>query len=216
MRRDYPIIMASKPPLWPIPVLAALFNIAVSGSRASLASIAVGGVALVFAHRKFWPRGLAPFVIAPASIAGLLLAFQAAIKESADTTAIAALRTGNSRQETWSEAIQLIRGRPVFGNGLGYDEIVDPASSVIKILLEGGLTLALISAIAIALHLRRVIAAEQTYMVVLFLMGITNALFESWLFSGGSAFMLTFWLLVDTRYSAALRHGDCVAAATLT
>jgi hypothetical protein len=181
----------------PMPLLTIGLLVA-SGSRAGLAAVAVQVLVLTLRgrHRLILKLGAAMAV-------GVLLL--AASGQRLQTSTAEIRRRDDSRTSTWLRALPEVGARPLGGTGYGAEE-VDVANSYLKLAVElGGLGILcglppLLLAVA---RTRRSSTAASLAIVG----GLVNAVFESWLFAGGTVYFLLFWLQVEL---AAPRHARAV------
>ncbi len=102
------------------------------------------------------------------------------------------LRRGDSRTRQWQGGMAAIRTSPFFGIGTGASSIEITSSSYLRLVVEGGLLAAVVAMSALMPALRLI--PSNRLSAVLGIGGLTNAVFESWLFAGGSLYCLVFWM----------------------
>jgi hypothetical protein len=161
-----------------------------TGSRAGTAALVLELAVLLIIGRSGPARSAA---LLAGLGGGAALAMQALPTTTAWTAALPLLRTNNSRADTWAEGLRLFADHPLVGVGLS--AIPSTAGQVPQMLATGGvvgLALATIFVVAAAAGVRR---AGPLY-VALVVGGITDAIFEPWLFTAGSAYCVIFWLIV--------------------
>lgn len=103
-------------------------------------------------------------------------------------------RRTDSRSAQWTVAVEQIRAHLPLGTGMGAGTI-DTASSYLKLGLEGGLVGSSLGVLTL-LSAGRATSRMDKWGAAFVAGGLANALFESWLFVGGSFFCLTYWLTV--------------------
>lgn len=110
----------------------------------------------------------------------------------------ALVRTTNTRQDSWSGAIDSLRANPIGGLGIGNDYLSDEAgipvsSSVLRPLVELGYPALLPLGMILVVGVRAARGRSSLYRS-LFAFMMIHGLFEGWLFAGGSMLFAVFVL----------------------
>jgi hypothetical protein len=175
---------------------ACLYLLARSGSRsAAIAILAECLIGLRFVRRG----GIRATVVTIAIVAMVGLSWQ--LLQNADPVAAGGVSDGksitrrvDSRSEQWTDALAVFRSHPLTGIGYG-DDSAEAANSYLKLLAESGLF-----ALAVAIPTCQFVATTwrqgRPVLVALLIGGLVSAVFESWLFVGGSFFSIVFWIAI--------------------
>lgn len=170
----------------------------ISGSRAALGMVALELLIWYFPAplRKYRLRlGVVAFLAV--TVEGILVGTSTHIGSNSITGPLQHLVSGGaSRLTNWRLGIRLIQEHLIWGLGPNVDTL-DIASSYLTVIAEAGVigvivaVRGLIIVIAIA---RRAPPMVQALVVA----AAFDAIFEQWLFVGGSAYFLMFWLVLGT------------------
>lgn len=180
-----------------IVIAVALFLVYRSGSRAS--GIALGLELIYLAYTALPRRSIGITVLAMSPV----LAVSAALivhSQLGSPTAVtnsdpgSILRTSDSRLDAWRTARQESRSTPLAGVGMGAGR-VEVANSYLQLLYEAG-WIGTIIGFSVLVGLGRLALTGGPPAIALLLGSLSNALFESWLFAGGSLFFVLLWLTI--------------------
>lgn len=180
------------------PLLAvALVLLILSASRAAgLAAIAELLVLVASISRTGLRRFLFIILAAGLGIGSWLLIRTSNTDPLADTAAPSITRLEDSRMDLWADNVTSFAQRPTVGTG--WDAYrPDTANSYLKTLVEAGIA-GLILLVVTMRHVARQARAGPAAVSAIAVGGLVNAVFESWLFVGGSFFALVFWLTISS------------------
>jgi hypothetical protein len=178
-------------------VLLSIFLVYRSGSRASGIALALEILYLAYMslpRKSVWVTILA---MSPVIAVSAILIAHSQLRDVAtvaDDNPGSIIRTGDSRLNTWRQVRQRIGAAPVNGVGVGTGE-VEIGNSYLQLLYEGGIV-GIAVGLGVVSALAKVALKGGRFGVALFIGAVTNALFESWLFAGGSLFFVLLWLAV--------------------
>lgn len=175
--------------------LLALALLVASGSRAGVLAAcaeAVVGLVLWRGRRSIGSRIVATGLLLGLAVVALWVLGAGVTDESSVGTASYVLRSGDSRTAIWLQALQAWQTRPWLGFGAGaYSQ--DTASSYVKLLTDLGL-IGVGAALPLFVLQFRHFWRGSPQQAALIAGALVNAAFESWLFAGGSAFFLLYWM----------------------
>ncbi|HSH59606.1 MAG TPA: O-antigen ligase family protein [Acidimicrobiales bacterium] len=180
---------------WRAVVAIALVLLLASGSRAAGIAVAAETLVLAGAFQRRVTRWFLRFVITAVLVAGGWLLIQSDGMSTVVEPKSRIFRSDNSRAEQWQGALEAGSSRSVVGVGLDAYEF-DAASSYFKALADLGFIGVAASAVAVRGAWRH--ARGSSAMRAAAVGGLTNAVFESWLFAGGSLFAVLFWLIMES------------------
>lgn len=174
-----------------------------TGSRAALLAALIQVLVVV------WLRmvpALRPFAV----LTALIVTYQVAPTllatiESEGEGSNSVLRSNNSRESVWSQSLELIREKPVFGHGLAAPATtIETGSSVLSAALIGGVVLLVVTVACVALLLLRHLSSTglRDWRTATIIGGLVNSSFEGWLLTASSIFCIVFWLVATNTADA--------------
>lgn len=185
----------------PLAALAVLLLLA-SGSRAG--ALAAGAQLLVAVIVRYGGRSSGARLAAVLAVAGFAgLAVSVLASSAVDGTATPGsvgyvLRSGDSRSALWQTALSAWRERPLLGFGAGAYPF-DTANSYLKLATDLGL-IGYLAALPLLLLQARFFWTGSTRVTALTTGAVVGACFEGWMFVGGSAFFLLYWVQIGASH----------------
>lgn len=183
---------------------AALFVVALSGSRAALIALGVQIIVSSWAYLRASGRIVSIALAGVAAASTLPSLRNDFYSQGAGSESV--LRSNNSRTTVWADSWNRVQEHPWFGGGLGsLTSEFETGSSLFAVwIVSGAVGVALI---AVALGSTLIKGAKLRWAgdwrMLVVIGGCINAAFEGWLIAAGTVYALTFWLMVEQVH----RHG---------
>ena len=187
-----PVILARMGRFRWLAALVALAVVVATGSRSGFAALALELLVLLLVRRTTASRNL---VLITGYSVGVWFAWESMKGDAFFSSTIPLLRNNDSRTEVWTEGLRIFESNRWVGLGTGALPFGSTGGLATEVLATGGIVGAGIATIFLVVLLVVAFRAAAVFASVV-VGGLTNALFEPWLLTGGSALCIIFWLVV--------------------